>query len=414
MGNKTFSPSRVDQDILDRANLSIANGALTNSKRPETFVKGVYPTHAKGGEGAYLYDTIGNRYIDYICGLGTNLLGYGNERIAQAIYSAAKSGLCLSLGSVEEVECAERIKEILPFIDRVRFLHGGSAAVHAALRIARGYTNRNRVLSEGYHGWHDEFVSLTQPAFGCVSSAHIGLLPDHFYDLDFRDVAAIIVEPVIIDASPERVAWLKELRDFCTRSNIVLIFDEIITGLRFDQFSVSRSSGVDPDLICLGKALGGGADLSVVGGKVKIMECGEYFVSATHAGERTGLVAAIETLKMLKDKVFDIDHLIASGSKFQRQFNEICPELVKIKGYASRGMFEFCDEETKHLFFQETCLSGILVGPSFFFSFAHIPVMDVAISIFKDVLMKIKLGLATPIGDCPKMAFAQKMREIKK
>ena len=157
---------RTNGALLRRAEQAIAHGALTNSKRPQGFVNGVYPTHLAKGQGAHVYDMNGNKYVDFICGLGSNLLGYANEEITEAITKQARLGVTLSLGTELEVKVAEQVKVLFPFIERMRFLKTGSEATTAALIIARSYAGRSEVLSDGYHGFHPEFVSLTEPADG--------------------------------------------------------------------------------------------------------------------------------------------------------------------------------------------------------------------------------------------------------
>jgi glutamate-1-semialdehyde 2,1-aminomutase len=191
-----------------RARLSIAQGALTNSKRPEVFVEGPTPTHASRAKGCYLFDDKGRRYIDFVCGLGTNLFGCAHKEINDAVKMQLDQGALYSLGSTLEVEFAEKIQALFPFVERIKVLKSGSDGCSAAVRIARAYTGMEGVVSEGYHGWHDDFVSLTPPAIGVPEGEH--------YDGNKRDwiaayhpnwswfangLAAYIVEPVITDCS---------------------------------------------------------------------------------------------------------------------------------------------------------------------------------------------------------------------
>lgn len=128
-----------DSKIFSRANRSIAQGALTNSKHADRFVKGIFPTHIKSGKGAYLIDESGNKFTDYICGLGTNLLGYGNPKHTNSLVEGLGLGFSHSLPTLTEIEAAETYKAIFPFVDRVKFLKTGTEACMAAVRIARAY-----------------------------------------------------------------------------------------------------------------------------------------------------------------------------------------------------------------------------------------------------------------------------------
>lgn len=390
----------------NRSELSIAHGALTNSKRPSCLVDGVYPTHLKHGQGAVVQDSYGKHYIDFICGLGSSILGYGHTEVTAAIAERAAKGTALSLATELEVETAEKVKEIFPFIERLRFLKTGTDACVAALRIARTATGKARVLTEGYHGWADEFVSLTPPALGVYGAFPIEKLTA-ISDIDF-DTAAVIVEPISIDYSVPRIQWLKELRQACDRTGTLLIFDEVITGFRTPKMSMSRYLGVTPDLICLGKAMGNGMPISVVGGSQRIMEAGEYFVSSTFAGETLSLAAALKTMTLLQTK-YDLEHLWEKGAAFQEAFNSLWPEKLRIAGYPTRGVFQG-DEMTKALFWQECCRAGILFGPSWFFNFAHVDLTDAVLGTCRDIMTRIKTGSVKLEGELPKAPFAQKVR----
>lgn len=396
----------MDVDLMQRAQASIAQGALTNSKRPESFVKGVYPTHVKMGQGAYLWDSKNKKYIDFICGLGANLLGYGVQSI---YYKAGKQmmyGPSLSFSTPDEVECAEKVKELFPFIDCMKFLKTGTEACLAALKIARAATGRTLVLSEGYHGWGDEFVSLTPPAAGVPQNQTIKPLK-HIMDIT-TEVAAVIVEPVITEFTPERVDYLKNLREWTRAMGAVLIFDEIITGFRFPKFSVAAYTGVKPDLILLGKAIANGLPLSVVGGSYALMNGSNYFVSSTFAGETCSLVAATETMTLLQTK-HNVEKLWEAGQAWIDRFNQIWPEGIRLKAYPTRGVFE-ADPLTKALFMQETCRAGLLFGPSWFFNFAHAALDLDYFSTIEEIICRIKKGQVTLMGEMPRSPFAAKVR----
>lgn len=395
----------IDTNLSDRARNSIAQFSLTNSKRPECFVNGVYPHHLSRGQGAYVWDTKNNRYIDFVCSLGSNLLGYANHELGAAIAESYRRGSCLSLGTDTEVEFAEEIKSILPFVDLIKVFKNGGDACNASIKIARAYTGRELVLSEGYHGPGDDFISLTPPALGVPKRHWIGALKD--CPIDSR-VAAVIVEPVMTDITEDRKIWLQKLRDECTKAGALLIFDEVITGLRVPQWTIANHWGIKPDLICMGKAMGGGLPISIVGGKTDIMNCGEYFTSSTFAGERCSMAAALKTIRLLKNK-FKIDHLWSSGERFLSRFNALSDKL-KIEGYPTRGVFKG-DELTKALFFQEACKAGLLFGSSWFFNFHHIELADDVISACRDILTRIKTGAVSLEGERPSSPFAQKQRE---
>lgn len=390
-----------------RAMNCIAQGALTNSKRPACLVENVYPTHLVKGEGCYVTDTDGNRYIDFISGLGSNLFGYGHSEITAAIVDRARLGSTLSLGTNLEVEVAEKVKELFPFVERLKFLKTGTDACNAAVRIARAKTGRSVVISDGYHGWGDDFVSLTEPALGVPARIWMRKLTKETLDPD--SVAAVIIEAVNLDTSPEYVAWLRDLRAECTRVGAILIFDEVITGFRFPKNSVSGWAGIEPDIICLGKAMGNGMPISCVAGREHVMNCGEYFVSSTFAGETLSLAAAHKVMMLLQTK-YDLQDLWDKGKSFQDRFNKLWPERLSLKGYPTRSSFEG-DIVTKALFWQESIKAGILFGPSFFFGFQHRGIEDGVLNAADDILMRIRMGQVKLQGNLPQSPFAQKLRE---
>jgi len=386
----------------NRADAAIAHGALTNSKRPECFVKGVYPAHMAKGKGCYLWDHDNKRYIDFVCGLGSNLLGYAHEEITQAIVRQAQLGTTLSLGTDMEVETAEKVKELFPFIEKVRFLKTGSEACSAAIRIARAYTGKKYIYSNGYHGWHDDFVSLTPPAYGVPERNWMHSRYDNYHEL-----AACITEPVQTKVDCSIAGGLAYLKLLMSEKRALTIFDEVITGFRYPQFSVATETGVTPDLICLGKAMGGGLPIAVVGGKSEIMDS-DYFVSSTFAGETLSLAASLKLMQLLQTK-YDVGYLWEKGNQFLEKFNNIWPEGVTLEGYATRSVLKGSDLN-KALFMQECCKAGILIGPSFFFIFPHIELMEQVISTFSDILKRIRAGEVKLEGEMPKQAFAQKVR----
>lgn len=390
---------------VNRAELSIAQGALTNSKRPSTFVEGVYPTHASGGRGAKLF-VDGRAYIDYICALGTNLVGYGNYQLSDAVLKRFLKGATLSLSSELEVELAERLKSVVPWTDLWKFTKSGTEAGAAAVRIARAYNGRSLVLSDGYHGWSDDFVSLTDPGIGVPRRDWMAR-----FDFDrIKDASAVIIEPVVTDYSKERRIELEKIKKECEKHDTVLIFDEIITGFRFPGFSVSKFFGIEPDMILLGKAMGGGLPLSAIGGKRNIMNCTEYFISGTFFGETVSMAASLELINLMKrdGTKFSLQDLWNSGQDFLRRFNELSPHL-KINGYPTRGVFEG-DESVKALFWQEACRAGVLFGPSWFFNFPLMNETDSVIPVFRDIFARIHTGAVSLQGKMPKKPFAQQVR----
>ncbi len=401
--------SQIAQDWLDRSRACIAQGALTNSKRPETFVEGVYPTHVTHGEGAYVYDVDGRKYFDFICGLGSNLFGYDDYYVGSNHTRGS-----YSLGSTLEVMVAERLKELFPFVDKMKFLKTGTEACNAAIRIARAWTGRDLIISEGYHGWGDTFISLDAPAAGIPNSDQRIVKLDEATPYAWETAAAVIVEPVMIDYSPTRRQWLEAIREKCTKHGVMLIFDEVITGFRFPKFSVARHWSITPDLICLGKAFANGLPLSVVAGKAAVMDNPAYFVSSTFAGDMASLAAARMVMSLLATENCSMNELWNKGQDWLDRFNEIWPEKIWLEGYPTRAAFKG-DDMVKALFWQEAVRAGILFGPSWFFNFPMAQ-MDLSVQLqsLKEILCKIKNGQVKLEGKMPVPPKAQMMRDNKR
>lgn len=395
-----------DSEHQRREEQSIGQGCLTNSKHPDRFVRGVYPTHLVQGKGCDVIDTKGNSYVDFICGLGASIIGHSHPRLVGAVASAMERGATLSLSTPEEILCAEKIKEILPWVERMKFVKTGSEGCSAAIRMARAFTGRNDVLAEGYHGWHDEFVSLTEPALGIPKGSFRIKKWDGTHQIDEK-TACVIMEPFNLKGDREQVEFLKAVRAECDKNGALLIFDETITGLRVPKYTVANFSGVKPDLIIFGKALGGGLPLSCVGGRADVLD-GEYFVSSTFAGERASFMSSIELMTMLQTD-HDYVALWESGLVFQEYFNKTFSGRVKLRGYATRFVLDGKPED-KALFMQEACTAGLLFGPSVFWTFPHMEKMDEIKALLNAVRIKIDCG-AKLRGAMPTSPFSAKQRE---
>lgn len=393
--------------MLYNANQFIAHGSLTNSKRPSVFVEGIYPTHVESGNKCYLMAEK-KRYLDFICALGSNYFGYANPEIQQAIVDQLKKGTLYSLGSNLEIEVAELFCNYFK-LEKLRFLKTGTEACMAAIKIARSYTNKKYIVSEGYHGWSDIFVSLTPPANGVVGNFAIIDFPTYQLNKEkIKDnIAAFIIEPVITEYI-ERKDWLFKLHEEAEKIESLVIYDETITGYRFPKGSVSSYFDTFPDLQIFGKAIGAGMPLAIIGGKKNVMES-EYFVSSTFAGDTIALMAAKQGLKLINSS-HNPQTLWDQGKKFISEINQITGEIVQFEGYPTRGILTG-DDLNKALFMQECCKAGILIGPSWFLNFDMIIEFDNIKSIFMSVINKIKNKEVRLEGKMPIKPYAQQMRD---
>lgn len=220
--------------------------------------------------------------------------------------------------------------------------------------------------------------------------------------------AAVIVEPVIDDDSIERIRWLKDLRDRCTKKGVVLIFDEVITGLRYKKYGVSNCYGILPDLICLGKALANGMPLACVGGRKDLMS-GDYFISSTYAGDILSLAACKATLStVMTHHSYNIEHLWEMGRSFLERFNKNNAG-VSIKGYATRGVFQ--GEPAKiAMFFQEMGRANTLFCKSWFYNWALAEHNDSILDIAQEALFRISKGQVALEYPLPRAPYAEQVR----
>src|SRR5437763_1516910 len=251
----------------ERAQRVIPMGTQTLSKSPTQFVQGVTPIYLQRGKGSHVWDVDGNEYVDYPMALGPVLLGYAEPVVDDAIRRQLADGITATLMHPLEVEVAERIVALCPGVEAVRFGKSGSDAVSAAVRAARAYTGRDRVLVSGYHGWHDWYIATTTRNRGVpeIVSGLVGTFP--FDDLDALEqglrgdnVAAVILEPS--GATVPSPGFLQGAVDLSRRHGAVSVFDEIITGFRVAPGGARERYGVVPDLSCYGKALGNGMPIS--------------------------------------------------------------------------------------------------------------------------------------------------------
>lgn len=371
----------------ERAESVLAQGCLTYSKSAQCYAPG-FPTHLISGSGCHVTDADGKAYVDFCGGLGSNLLDCQNN---------------LSLPTIYEVQLAEAIRERIPICEKLRLLKTGSEACQAAVRIARAYKGVKPsgiylsgaiVWGTGYHGHHSVFISAEKPGAGCFYEYYnkfdeLSQILSEIKKGSQIPPCAIIVEPVQLDASHGHKMLLKDLRDLCTKHGIVLIFDEVITGFRTPGYCMANYFGIQPDIICMGKALGNGYPMAVVGGRREIMDTPGWFVSSTFAGEMTAIKQALNVIDFLTPE--RLQELWERGAKFQRRFNAISPK-IQLKGIPTKAVF-VGDDLFKNLFWQEMCKRGVLMFKAWHITFAHTqPVMDFVLMNCEDVIKEIESG----------------------
>ncbi|WP_120495672.1 aminotransferase class III-fold pyridoxal phosphate-dependent enzyme [Kiloniella sp. EL199] len=412
--NRSNLPRRYEQSnsLFERVEKIIPLASQTFSKSYQQVSKGAGPLFLDSGKGARVFDIDGNSYIDYVMGLLPNVLGYGDPDIDAAIHRQLEKGITFSLPSDLEFILAEKLVELIPSAEQVRFGKNGSDATSAAIRLARAYTGRDKVVACGYHGWHDWYIGTTTRNLGVPASVQELSLRLDFGDFEkARDlftsegdqIAAIILEPCGAVQPPE--GYLQHLRDLCDHSGTVLIFDEIITGFRIDVRGAQHVYNVTPDLSCFGKAMANGMPISAVVGQKRVMRLMEdIFFSGTFGGETLSLAAACATIDKLTK--YDVPSQIsACGKLLKEKLNALFRQygfqdnlsvyaedwwpLLKAQGLETEDVL------FKTLLRQELNANGILLNASFNLSWAHTApeVTDETISRFEKALQTLKAAV---------------------
>jgi glutamate-1-semialdehyde 2,1-aminomutase len=310
-------------DLFQEAQLHIPGGV--NSPVRAFRSVGGEPVYVERAEGAYMYDPDGKRYIDYVGSWGPMIHGHAHPEVVKAVQDAATRGLSYGAPTAIETQMAALVKKILPSMDLVRFVSSGTEATMSAIRLARGFTGRDKIVKfEGcYHGHADSLLvkagsgalTLGVPTSPGVPAA----LAEHTLTLEYNNlnhvrevfaklggqIACIIVEPVAgnMNCIPPVDGFLEGLREICNEYESVLIFDEVMTGFRVGLSGVQGLYGVNPDLTCLGKIIGGGMPVGAFGGKREIMEMlaplGPVYQAGTLSGNPLAMAAGMKTLDML-------------------------------------------------------------------------------------------------------------------
>lgn len=388
----------VGLNLQQRQEKVIAQACLTNSKHKNCFPSN-FPSHILKSQGAYSHGSDGKAYIDMICGLGSISIGQRVSLIDDQVrQTLINSGNTFSLSSPYEIEAAEfLLSEFLPKYDRVKFLKTGAEATSAAVRMARVATGRMPIYTVGYHGWHDQWISTKTNPKGAPSSEYMQMHEFETIDTlllaEFKGVAAVIVEPIMLEHSEENTKKLIALKNKCLESGTLLIFDEIVCGTRIPETFIS--SRLDPDLVCLGKGIANGFELTAVVGRKAVMES-DYFVSSTFAGSAMALTGHLHTMKYFKNNPYK--YVYEEANRMMDLFKQSIPS-ADLQGYGTRGYFK----GDYALVAQEFCNAGMLLGRSWFFNYSHAAITSSMKSIIEDV--SNSFSGATLKGTPPKEAF---------
>ena len=329
-------PLKLDKsNSLYKEALELIPGAILGIRRPYNFVEGEYPVFFDRAKGAKVYDVDGNDYIDYLCAYGPIIIGHREPEIDNAVIAQIQEkGFCMSLTQPVQNELAKKLRSLIPSCEKCVFVKTGSDATTTAIRIARGYTGRTKILRCGYHGWHDWCVEVKGGIPKKLYEDVFGFEYNNLEELEALmkqhgpEVAAIIITPVGHPLGHKvqmpNPGYLEAVKKLAHDYGAILIFDEIRTGFRVNLGGAQKEFGVTPDLAVFGKAIANGYAISVVVGKAEIMDVLEHevFLSSTFFPNSLAQVAALKTIEILeRDDVLGV--VRKKGTNFARGVQEI-------------------------------------------------------------------------------------------
>lgn len=385
------------QKLWKRAKQIIPGGNMLLSKRAEMFLPDQWPAYFSKAKGCKVWDLDGNEYIDMsIMGIGTNILGYGHPEVDEAVRNTIDAGNMSTLNCPEEVYLAEKLIELHPWADMVRFARSGGEANAIAIRIARAATGKSKVAFCGYHGWHDWYLAANlgdernlaghllpglEPR-GVPESLRGTVYPFNYNDfvelealVDAQDIGVIKME-VSRNKGPED-NFLQKVRKLATERGIVLIFDECTSGFRQTFGGLHKMYGVEPDMAMFGKALGNGYAITAAIGRREIMEAAQTtFISSTFWTERIGPSAALQTLAVM-ERVKSWEQITQTGRDISARWQALADKhglSITTSGLPALAGFSFNSPNAlayKTLITQEMLARGYLAGTSVYVCTEH-------------------------------------------
>lgn len=377
------------EEMLKRSERTIPLGSQTFSKSKTQYPYGVSPYFIQRAKGCRVWDVDGNEYIDFVNSLASVTLGYNDPDVTAAVRAQLEEGVIFSLPHPIEMQVAEKIVEMVPCAERVRFAKNGSDATAGAIRLARAHTGRDHVAVCGYHGWQDWYIGSTARNRGVPQTTRDLTHTFTYNDIEslhrlFKEwpdqIAAVILEPM--NVTEPKDGFLEAVRELTHKNGALLVFDETITGFRFANGGAQEYFGVTPDLATFGKGLANGYPLSVVAGKAEIMRLmEEVFFSFTFGGETLSLAAAHATLHKLQTQPV-VERLYVQGKKVLDGLRALVEKhqashIATVTGNPVWSFFIINDVapytqwEIKTLYLQEMFARGILTLGTHNMSFSH-------------------------------------------
>ena len=373
-------------EMYDRAKKLMHPITQTLAKGPGQFTFGVSPIYVERAKGSKIWDVDGNEYLDYCMGIGPISLGYGYDRVDNAIKEQLEKGITFSLMHRLELEVAEKLHEIIPNAESIRITKQGADACSAAVRIARAFTKRDKVAVCGYHGWHDWYIGTTTRDAGIPQAIKDLTVMIQYNNIESvkavmtPDLACLILEPIIFEEPKDN--FLHEVQALCKANGTLLIFDEMWTGFRLALGGAQEFFGIKPDLAVYSKACANGMPIAFLTGRDDVMSLFEsdVFYFTTFGGEALSLAATLATLDEMKEKNVP-QYLATQGQKIKDGFNELrekhgMTDYITIGGYPCRSIVNFTEKAGDALVLktylqQEMIKRGILWSSFHNMCFSH-------------------------------------------
>jgi glutamate-1-semialdehyde aminotransferase len=396
-------------EMYNRAKKLMHPITQTLAKGPGQFTYGVSPVYVERGKGSKLWDVDGNEYLDYCMGIGPISLGYGYDKVDNAIKEQLEKGITFSLMHRLELEVAEKLHEIIPNAESIRITKQGADACSAAVRIARAFTKRDKVAVCGYHGWHDWYIGTTTRDAGIPQAIKDLTVMIQYNNIESvkavmtPDLACLILEPIIFEEPKDN--FLHEVQALCQANGTLLIFDEMWTGFRLALGGAQQFFGIKPDLAVYSKACANGMPIAFLTGRDDVMSLFEsdVFYFTTFGGEALSLAATLATLEEMKEKNVP-QYLATQGQKIKDGFNALrekhgMKDYISIGGYPCRSIVNFSEKAGDALVLktylqQEMIKRGILWSSFHNMCFSHSDAdVQFTLDAYDDIFPNFKLAI---------------------
>lgn len=407
--NSEYPSIKKSLELYEKATQIMHPVTATMAKGPGQYSLGAAPIYLSHAKGSRVWDVDGNEYLDWNAAIGPLSLGYGYPAVDNAIKEQLEKGITFSLMHELEYEVAEMIHEIIPNAESVRISKTGADVCSAAIRVARAFTKREKVLCCGYHGWHDWYIAATSRANGIPQD-----IKNLTYTFDYNnidslkesldsDVAAVILEPFIFDEP--KPDFLKQVYDLCKANGTLLIFDEMWSGFRIALGGAQEFFGIKPDLAVYSKAVANGMPIAFLTGRKEVLNLftQDVFFYTTFGGEALSLAATKATLNVMKSENV-IQNLAEKGKRLKDAYNQLVLDLgmqayTQCKGYPCRTTVTLEAAvvnplDVKAYFQQEMIKCGILWQGNHNMMFMHSKEdIDYTLKAYREVLPKVKVAI---------------------